>query len=1020
MAPSDIATQDPQGSIATLAPGEDAALRGEQTLLPERANEHATAVLDETLASNQVGRFALLRRIGKGAMGAIYAAYDDVLDRKIAIKLVLPHIAASERARDRMLREAQALARLRHTNVVQVYDAGVEGDRLFIAMEFVQGMTLRQWKCERDEARPWREVLDVYAQAGRGLAAAHAAGLVHRDFKPDNAMLGSDGVVRVMDFGLARADSGQPPELETREHGDDLGSTHVDRSARAGTPAYMAPEQWGGGAVDARADQFSFCVALFEALWGRRPFEADSLPALAAAVIEGRRTEEPSNDGVPERIRRAVVRGLCPEPDERWPSMDALLAELTDPGTRDRRTGWLAGGLGLALVTTVASLAVGSSSADPCAGVDQTVNELWSPEQRQAVRSGITSIDTGYSADTAARLDLLLHDYARALIDGRTDACEASMVRREQSEDIMLLRMRCLDRRQHAFAAQLEVLEHPDAQILERAVELARGLPSVDPCGELDYVSADVPPPDDPQVAAEVEQIREQLARVDALASAGKYSDAQPLADQLLARAEASGYGPVSIEALNALAVIQNGLGDNEAALRLARDAYVRLGDVSAFTVLETHLLLGEAYLDLGRHEDARTEFQRALALDRRQGTGPRQSTARIHNNVARLFSHQGRAEDALPEYERALEIWRELYGERDGGVATAYNNMGTSYLELGRYEEGLALLYDSLAIRVDVLGPDHPRVGVNYSNIAAALQSIGRTEDAAASYREAISILRAAHGDQHPQVGRVRDNLGTALRDLGRLDEALAEHELARQIMLRNPSTKSHYVVENRLFTGVVLRRMNRLDAALLHYEEGLELAREIFEPDNPTIAVLRDNIGVIYRVQGQYARSLREHRAAQAIKSRALGPSHPRMTRSHVNIGKALYELGRYEEALVEAGHARAQLRSRGEAGRLLLGVTDELSARIHLALGQTEQAIERAEQALESHAGSKRDVSPLASARFTLARALWTAGVDRRRAHGLATQAAEVLRGLDAPPVEELAAVEQWLDAHPSGSM
>jgi serine/threonine protein kinase len=226
----------------------------------------------------QVGRYVLLDAVGSGGMGVVYAAYDPELDRKVAIKLLrFDRLGseAGERDRLRLQREAQAIARLSHPNVVHVYDVGTFGDQVFVAMEFVAGRTLRQWA--EEEPRPWREVVDRFALAGRGLAAAHAAGLIHRDFKPDNVLLGDDGRVRVVDFGLARPAGQQPaPEGERTPSGGTLAHPLTEWGVVVGTPAYMAPEQLRGEASDERSDQLSFCVSLYETLYGERPFPGGS------------------------------------------------------------------------------------------------------------------------------------------------------------------------------------------------------------------------------------------------------------------------------------------------------------------------------------------------------------------------------------------------------------------------------------------------------------------------------------------------------------------------------------------------------------------------------------------------------------------------------------------------------------------------------------------------------------------------------------------------------------------------
>ncbi len=254
--------------------------------------------------------YVLLGQIGRGGMGVVYAAYDERLNRKVAIKLL--HGQASDSAQRRLRREALALAQLAHPNVVRVYEIGELDEQTYLVMEYVEGQTLRAWLGARP--RRWREIVEVLLAAGRGLAAAHAKDLMHRDFKPDNVMLDDEGRVLVMDFGLARASDEDSPTAETVSASEDsaaeLRASLTVAGSIMGTPAYMAPEQLRGATIDARADQFSFCVTLWEALFGRRPFLAADLDELVERVEAGR--IEPAERGdVPGWLRKVLRRGLA-------------------------------------------------------------------------------------------------------------------------------------------------------------------------------------------------------------------------------------------------------------------------------------------------------------------------------------------------------------------------------------------------------------------------------------------------------------------------------------------------------------------------------------------------------------------------------------------------------------------------------------------------------------------------------------------------------------------------------------
>jgi serine/threonine-protein kinase len=328
---------------------------------PEVARSAATLALGAL-----VGRYLILGRLGSGGMGVVYSAYDPELDRKIALKLLRPETAAGSNGRARLLREAQAMARLSHPNVVSVFDVGTFGEDVFVAMELVEGTTLKQWL--KAQPRSIRDVLEVFLQAGRGLAAAHERGLVHRDFKPDNVIIDGQGRVRVLDFGLARVASGETPINETPtsmslppdwtpSSGTPLSNALTRTGAFLGTPAFLSPEQWHGDATDERSDQFSFCIALYEALYGERPFDAASEAMLGVEVVGGRVRKAPAASNVPTGLRAILLRGLTVDRAARFESMEALLGALhSDPALVRHR--WLRSALLLVSVAAVVSAAV--------------------------------------------------------------------------------------------------------------------------------------------------------------------------------------------------------------------------------------------------------------------------------------------------------------------------------------------------------------------------------------------------------------------------------------------------------------------------------------------------------------------------------------------------------------------------------------------------------------------------------------------------------------------------------------
>jgi serine/threonine protein kinase len=306
---------------------------------------------DRPKAGTRVGRYVIGELLGVGGMGTVFEAYDQALARRVAIKLLHRHQAHQGRIRVR--REAQALARLSHPHVVQVHEIGEHDGRPFIAMELVEGISLLRWQ---STPRAWPAILEVYAQAGRGLMAAHEAGLVHRDFKPDNCMIDRNGRVRVLDFGLAcdvRAlvgsrDRTSEPVIDPPT----LCRTITRTGSVLGTLAYMAPEQPRGGAADAKSDQFSFCVSLYEALYGQGPFARESIREITQLLLEADPSPPPATSSVPRVVWKILRRGLARDPAARWPSMRVLLERLERVSRLRRNVRWL-GAIALGMLSAI-------------------------------------------------------------------------------------------------------------------------------------------------------------------------------------------------------------------------------------------------------------------------------------------------------------------------------------------------------------------------------------------------------------------------------------------------------------------------------------------------------------------------------------------------------------------------------------------------------------------------------------------------------------------------------------------
>ena len=699
-----------------------------------------------------IGRFQVLHRAGKGAMGVVYAAYDAELDRRVAIKLLLSDDAGPDYAA-RLNDEARVMARVVHGNVVAVHDVGTWEGRPYIAMDFVDGSDLRHWL---RQMRGWEEVVAVFVQAARGLAAAHAEGVIHRDFKPDNVLVakGRAGpIARVADFGVASATVS--PDLLSRTDGDEVSQTPVASRSGAGTPAYMAPERYAGEAADARSDQFAFCVSLFEALAGRRPFAGGSLAELAAAISDGKRTPPPTDTKVPRWVWRVIERGLASDPAERFRSMDALIAALTHDPRRRRR----------ALAATGAAVLLFGGSAGAYAyaqhrqvarceqEAEDAAQELWAGKPRDAAASAFARLQGSYVADAWDRVRDGLDAEVGRWQGATAELCVAKL-RASIPESVGAARSECLEHRRDAIRAFVSLLGDVDDAKASTAPMGLGQLPAVTDCAD-PRRSDLLPLPDDARLRREIYEVRRANAALLARqALGGRFAGELDAARETDVRASATAYPPVMAKAAYHRGWVEAKLGRIDEAeqtfgrvLNLAAEA--RDAPLVADAWLSLLWFVGatapERVDDLARGAKAAIE-----ALDE-----PTERRARLASIQGTLLGRAKDYEAAIAHSESALELWADQDGQ-ELELAKAHNNLGYVHHQKGDLSDAAEHYREALEIKERMLGRSHPLLATTLHNLGMIARQEKDLKAARGYIARALVLMIESVGEVHQRTASV------------------------------------------------------------------------------------------------------------------------------------------------------------------------------------------------------------------------------------------------------------------------
>jgi tetratricopeptide (TPR) repeat protein/predicted Ser/Thr protein kinase len=839
----------------------------------------------------RIGRFVVLRKLGEGGMGEVYLAYDAELDRRLAIKLVRADVASgrADTFAERLRKEAQAIARLSDPHVVPVFEVGRDGDRTFVAMEYVAGSTLRAWL--KAEPRSLDAILQVFAQAGAGLCAAHRAGVVHRDFKPDNVLVGEDGRVRVVDFGLARSAAPDPSGST-----DDPAVPGRATTPGLGTPRYMAPEQWAGDAIDARADQFAFCVSLWEALHGVPPFPGRTPAEVCGRVLAGNIEPPPAGRRVPRAIRDALRRGLSNAPADRFADLSALLQELARVrGRSRRRAGW-----GVLLVACTGVLLVALRDTEPrCEPGGARLGAVWGDTGRDGVVLRLQAlVRSPHAIDVAVAA---VDERAAAWMRTYDESCAATRIRGERSPEAFERRVACLDTERARLLAFAQALGDEDDAAAAKAIEAASDLP--DPSRCLQAADREEAPP--PPCATDV---RAEIARTQVERTTARPADARTRADAALQAAESCGDATARAEALLERGRIALMLEEPDADATLIAAAKLAIESRNEDALVGAAITLADRY-GVERDEPAhgRSWLSIAEAAAAELATDdPRQVD--LLEVRADLAEADGRIDESEAHLRDALTRL-EAMGRGDRPVAARlYTALAWVAQRRAQWEPALELHERALAIRREVLSEDHPSLASTWNGIGTVYGELGRLDEAEAAFAEGLRVLERSVGRSHPDAATLYLAMASRRAQNGRLEAAWEALEHAREVIEESPTAitpkqRDYYMVTR----AILLAERGELAESEAEWRQVAERRMALWGGSSVNTALAHVSLCQVLGLRERWDEAAAECRRAIAIHELATGRDDPSIAELWERLAKAERAAGREQAAEIAEARAR-----------------------------------------------------------------------------------------------------------------
>ncbi len=859
----------------------------------------------------RVGRLTITKQLGAGGMGVVYAATDPELDRNVALKFMRPKsrtTSEESQARARVMREARAMAKISHPNVITVFDVGRFEDDVYVAMEMIEGQTLAEWLDE--SPRTWREILSTYVKAGRGLAAAHAAGLIHRDFKPDNVLMDTSGRVKVTDFGLV---GHGPSAADSTTTGSS--PAHLDLTATnavMGTPRYMAPEQYEAAATSAATDQFNFCVALYESLCGVNPFGGTTLPDRYKAIVSGTKQTAKDDRDVPAWIVPILERGLSVKPEDRHGSMDALLRLLArDPAVRRKRA--LAAG-GLVAIAAVAGALTYRAMAEPadhaasiCKSPERHLVGVWDDSVKASSSAAFRKVGASFAETTWKGVSDKLDRYVGEWKSAHTEACERTHRYKEQSPAVLDLRMACLQERRTELATLTQLFAKADSTTVQMAVRAVHGLAPIARCSDLTRLQARVRDPG-PDKREAVAQVRDLVAKAKTLGAAGKYKAAETTATEALTRANKLGFRSLKAEAGRRLGFAQEHTGNRPLALKTLKTA---LWNAEASSHDHMVMLIWVARLHMVAKDGERSPVvesyvERASAALARHKNRP-QYLARLQGAFGALRLKQGKFQQAYTHFSRALKVWKTLLRDPNApSIPHAQNNLGLAEVELGKYADAERHFKAALDGYRRRLGPGHPRVAQVMGNLGLLLVATGRAKDAVPLYEAQLKILVAYKGASSPEVATARNNLGNAYTRLGKLQTGLTQ--LQQALRLRETLLGANHpdVASTLHAIAIVLRKAGKLKHALNANERAVFIMERNFGGIDGDAALMVLGLAETRMLRKEFDKATALLNKILPIEIKARGATSPGVRRIHMLLAISAEQSKRPEDSIMHYQNA------------------------------------------------------------------------------------------------------------------